>query len=311
MARRIACIASLVQTIALTTLASGCSLKQIALRSVADVMSESGTTYARDDDPELVRDAVPFVLKLMEQIHDGVPKHKNLCTALARTATSYGVVYLQEDADQTEEVSVPKARPMRVRARRMLLRGREYGLAGLELAQPGLRAALQKNDRAVRDALLAKITKDDVGLLYWTGAAWASAISNARDDMKLVGELPQAEALMRRAFALEPDYDEGSLQEFFGIYLAGKNKGEGGGLDVALKHFSRARELSKNKKLGVLVNQAEVVSVQTQNRAEFETLLKQVLSFDVDSDLDHRLVNVLAQRRATWLLSRTDDLFAN
>lgn len=290
---------------------TGCSLKQIALRSVADTMSESGTTYARDDDPELVRDAIPFVLKLMEQIHDGVPKHKNLCTALARTATSYGVVFLQEDADQTEEIDVAKSKPQRLRARKLLLRGRDYGFEGLELAAPGLRQALLQGDKAKRDEGLAKIKKEDAGLLYWTGAAWASAISNSRDDLKLVGQLPHAEALMRRALALDPDYDEGSLQEFFGILLSGRDKSEGGGIDIARKHFERALALSKNKKMGILVNLAESVSVQTQNRAEFTKLLKQVLEYDVDQDLDHRLVNVLAQRRAAWLLKRTDDLFAN
>ena len=35
-----------------------------------------------------------------------------------------------------------------------------------------------------------------------------------------------------------------------------------------------------------------------------------VLKFDVDSDPDHRLVNILAQRRAQWLKSRIADLFA-
>ncbi len=308
-------LVALALPVGLPLLAGGCSLKQIALRSVADTMSESGTTYARDDDPELVRDAIPFVLKLMEQIHDGVPKHKGLCLALARTATSYGVVFVADDADRTEEVSVPKSKPLRVRARRLLLRGRDYGLAGLDLALPqagaGLSTALKKGDAATRDRLLAQVKAEDAGLLYWTGAAWASAISNSRDDLKLVGELPQAVALMKRALELAPDYEEGAVQEFFGIYLAGKDKGEGGGIDVAKRHFARARELSKNKRLGVLVNQAEVISVQTQNRAEFEALLKEVVAYDVDSDLDHRLVNVLAQRRAAWLLARTDELFAN
>lgn len=296
--------------LALCLLGSGCSLREIALKSVADTMSESGTTYARDDDPELVREALPFVLKLMEQIHGGIPKHKGLCLGLARTATSFGVAFLQEDADRMEEESVGKARPLRTRARRMLLRGRDYGLAGLDLAVPGLAAALKTGDKASRDRLLVTVQKADVGLLYWTGAAWAAAISNSRDNMKLVGELGEAEALMKRALELDESFEEGSLHEFFGLYLAGKDAPVGGE-KVARAHFARARELSKNKKLGVLVSLAEAVSVTTQNKDEFLKLLKEVGDFDVDSDLDHRLVNVLAQRRAAWLLHRTDDLFAN
>ena len=51
------------------------------------------------------------------------------------------------------------------------------------------------------------------------------------------------------------------------------------------------------------------MDVDTQNKVEFEKLLQQVLAFDVDSAPDFRLANMLAQRRARWLLSRTTDLF--
>jgi len=36
-----------------------------------------------------------------------------------------------------------------------------------------------------------------------------------------------------------------------------------------------------------------------------------VLAADVDADPPHRLANVIAQRRARWLLSRTAELFAD
>ena len=47
-----------------------------------------------------------------------------------------------------------------------------------------------------------------------------------------------------------------------------------------------------------------------RTRQEFVRLLDKVLAFDVDSDPDHRLVNMIAQRRARWLMSRIQDLFA-
>jgi predicted anti-sigma-YlaC factor YlaD len=54
---------------------------------------------------------------------------------------------------------------------------------------------------------------------------------------------------------------------------------------------------------------AEGVSVNEQNRAEFNELLDKVLSFDVDSYPSGRLLNILAQRRARWLKQRIDELF--
>src|SRR6476659_3384376 len=112
-------------------LCAGC-LKQIALGSVADSLSASGNGYARDDDPELVRDSIPVIIKLMEQIHDALPKHHDLTVALTRTTTSYGVAYIGEDADRLEDKDVQGAKVVRMRAKRMFLRARGYGLDALE-----------------------------------------------------------------------------------------------------------------------------------------------------------------------------------
>ncbi|MBL7994972.1 hypothetical protein JNM05_06325, partial [bacterium] len=45
-------------------LISGCSVKTLAINSMADAVSEgTAGVYASDDDPELVGDALPFALK--------------------------------------------------------------------------------------------------------------------------------------------------------------------------------------------------------------------------------------------------------
>jgi hypothetical protein len=49
--------------------------------------------------------------------------------------------------------------------------------------------------------------------------------------------------------------------------------------------------------------------VGLQNRQEFVALLRQALAFDVDTAREHRLANLIAQRRAAVLLSRIDDFF--
>src|SRR4051812_23404831 len=185
-------------SLAALLLCAGC-LKQIALGSVADSLSASGNGYARDDDPELVRDSIPVIIKLMEQIHDALPKHRDLAVALTRTTTSYGVAFIAEEADRVEDKDVQAGRVLRARAQRMFLRARGYGLDALELSVPGARAALDGVDRDKRDAAIARAKKDDVPALYWLAAAWGSAIANAKDDMRLVGELPIVAALMKRA----------------------------------------------------------------------------------------------------------------
>jgi len=286
-------------------LCAGC-LKQIALSSVADSLSASGNGYARDDDPELVRDSLPVIIKLMEQIHDAVPKHRAITVALTRTITSYGVAFVAEDADRVEDKDVPAAKVLRARAKHLFLRARGYGFDALEKAVPGSRAALTGEDREARRQMLERTKKEDVPTLYWLAAAWGSAISNARDDMRLVGEMPVVAALMKRALQLDEAWDEGAIHEFFITYDAG----QGAGKEAATRHFERALQLSGNKKLAPYVTYAEAVCVVSQDKKEFVRLLGKVLAFDVDSDPHHRLVNILAQRRARWLMSRIPDLFA-
>jgi predicted anti-sigma-YlaC factor YlaD len=50
--------------------------------------------------------------------------------------------------------------------------------------------------------------------------------------------------------------------------------------------------------------------VRSQDRAEFERLLKRALEIDPDARPEWRLANLVMQRRARWLLARTDSLFA-
>ena len=54
---------------------------------VSHAVAESGSTYATDDDPELVRGAVPFGLKTMEGLLAENPDHEGLLRALAGNFT--------------------------------------------------------------------------------------------------------------------------------------------------------------------------------------------------------------------------------
>ncbi|HZS42095.1 MAG TPA: TRAP transporter TatT component family protein [Polyangia bacterium] len=283
---------------------AGC-LKKIALTAVANTIAEPGSGFSRDDDPELVRDALPVLMKTMEQLHEALPQHRALLLAMVRAFTSYGVAFIEEQADRLQESNVEAARVLYARCRRMFLRARGYGLDGLELQQPGFRAAWERAQTPDdRSRALARMTREDVPLLYWTGAAWGSAVGAAKDDMKLVGELPKVEALERRALELDESYEEGAIHEFFITYGGAQHP------DEAKQHLERALALSHHKKLAPLVSYAESVAVTRQDKKEFKRLLEEAAAFDVDSDPDHRLANIIAQRRARWLLSRTDELFA-
>ena len=122
---------------------SGCSVKRMAVNKVGDALAGGGTTFASDDDPELVKAAVPFSLKLMESLLNESPRHEGLLLATASGFTQYAYAFVQEDADEMEDKDLAAAEEMRGRARRLYLRARNYGLRGLEVRHKGFEKALR------------------------------------------------------------------------------------------------------------------------------------------------------------------------
>jgi predicted anti-sigma-YlaC factor YlaD len=286
---------------------AGCRTAAIGL--ISNAVAESGSSYASDDDPELVREAVPFGLKTMEGLLARNPRHVGLLTSLASGFTQYSYAFVQQDADLADLAGhLDAARAGRDRARKLDLRARDYGLRGLEVRHAGLRERLL----AGRDLgpALAVARKEDVPLLYWTASAWALAVVNGKSDMALVAQLPAAVAMMERALALDESFGDGAIHEFFVSYDATRPADQGGGPERARAHLDRALALSHGEKLGPKVAFAEGVLVQGQDRAAFTAMLEEVLRADVEAVPRYRLANILAQRRAQALLAHVEDLFA-
>ena len=284
---------------------SGCSFKRIAANEVGNALAGSGNTFGSDDDPELVRAAVPFSLKLMESVLEATPRHEALLLATASGFTEFGYAFVQQDADEMEGKDLAAAEALRVRARRLYLRGRDYGLRGLEVRHHGITARLRADPKKAATQAAIK----DVPLLYWTAAAWAAAISVSKDNPDLIADLPVVAAMMERALELNEGFDAGAIHSFFITYEMSRAGGTGDPAERAKRHFERAVELSGGGQAGPYVSLAEDVCVQKQDLKGFRVALDKALAIDANAKPEWRLLNLVMQRRAKWLLSRTDDLF--
>jgi predicted anti-sigma-YlaC factor YlaD len=289
-------------TLALT---SGCSIRRMAVNKLGDALAGSGTTFAKDDDPELVKAAAPFSLKLMESLLDESPRHHGLLLATASGFTGYSYAFVQQEADEMEDKDLAAATELRRRAGRLYLRARNYGLRGLETGHAGFR---EEFFRASLPAV-RKVGTKDVPLLYWTAASWAAAISVSKDNPDLIADQPKVEALMDRALELNESFEHGAIHSFLITYEMSRAGATGDPAARARKHFDRAVELSGGQMAGPLVAYAEAVCVQRQDLAGFKALLDRALAINPDLKPEWRLANLIMQRRARWLLSRTDELF--
>lgn len=294
-------LGTVVALLAILAAAAGCSVREQVARSMGDALAGGGAVYAADDDIEFVGLATPFGLKTVESLLAVVPDHRGLLLAAARGFTQYAYVYIQSPAEEAEERDVTAAYAQRARARRMYLRARDYGLRGLGLDAQGLR----EDPKAV----LERTGLEDVALLYWSGVAWAAAIALGKDDPALVSGLPAVDALIRRAAALDADFDHGALRSFLVSYELSRPNASPDAIERARAHFARAVELSGGLQAGPYVALAESVAVASRDRRQFETLLAAALAVDPDKRADWRLVNLVMQRRAKRLLARADEFF--
>jgi predicted anti-sigma-YlaC factor YlaD len=250
-----------------------------------------------------VRDAVPFALKTMESLSDQLDDHVGLRLGMARGFTQYAYAFVQQPAELGAPPEV--AQPQMLRARRLYLRAREYGLDGLRLQRGVSAKDLNKTEG------IARLQKEDVPLMYWTLAPWAAAIAADKRDLTLVGDLPVIAALLDRALQLDEAYDEGALHEFAITFDPARP--EGTTPQKQKQHFDRAMQLAQGTKISPLVTWAQAVAGPAQDKAGYEALLRQAASYDVEQPKarKNRLANVLAQRRAQYLLAHLDDVFSD
>jgi predicted anti-sigma-YlaC factor YlaD len=285
---------------------ASCSIKQMAVNSMADALSADGTSvFASDDDPELVGEALPFALKSMEAILQATPRHRKLLIATCAGFVQYGHAFVLQPAETLENENLQAARKNRERAKRLFLRARQYGIQALDINHPGFAEAIFADPVAALEGMDRK----DVAPLYWTGVAWGSAISADKSDMSLIGDLPIITAIMETALKLNPGWHNGAIHEFFIVYDSARSEAGGGGPARVEYHFSRAMALNQGRSISPLVLLAESACIKQQNRQRFESLLKQSLAFDANRYPEYRLANIMARRKARHLLDNVDSFF--
>jgi predicted anti-sigma-YlaC factor YlaD len=275
----------------------------MAMKSVAGAMSSSGNVMQSEEDPDLVGDALPFILVMYEMILAERPDDPELLLAASRAFTMYSYAFLMTEAEMSDRTDFKKATALRKRASAMFLRARGYALHALEQRHPGFNKAMEEDHASA----ILMTDKDDMDLLYWCGAAGAAALTAAKDNLALLTMLPQSAAMVQRVLELDDEYAGGAAHDFFISYYGGRPEAMGGSIEKAREHFNRSLEISGGSNAGTYISLATSVSVKRQDASEFRELLNKALAVDVDKYPDSRLSNLIMQRKARWLLDNTDE----
>lgn len=290
----------------LIIISPGC-IKRIALNKVADALTaEGGTVFTGDNDPILIKDALPFSLKTYESLLASMPENQNLLLATGRTFCMYSYAFIQAPADTLPDEKIDEQTAQYLRAKKMYLRAWKYLIKALDLKYPGFQESFKTDNFK---AFVSKTTKEDLDLLYWTGMSWMGAFTTETFDMSIKVHVDKAVLMLERVLELDEKYGNGTIHDFFISFRGGMLESLGGNKEEARKHFLRSIELSEGKRAGPYVSLASTVSVGEQNHEEFKDLLEKALAINPEEDPENTLINVISQIKADWLLRNLENFF--
>ncbi|MBR3671975.1 MAG: hypothetical protein IKN68_04990 [Spirochaetia bacterium] len=296
--------------LAVTVLLSSCSIKKMAVNSMAKNMSgDAAAVFMEDNDPELVGDALPVILKMMDMMAATAPDNSAVKSSAGSMYVMYANVYLQGKGailpyDQWEE-----QKELYDRAKKNYRRGYDYIMDSLELKHKGFKAAFAEGNY---DTAFGGFRKEDAADLYWGGAAVLAGVSVDILDPHFASDRDGAVQMLFKALELDPDFGNGMLDEIMMQYFASLPEGMGGSMEKALYHYKHGVELSKDNMVSIHVSYASTICTKNQSQEgydEFTAVLEDVLARDVESIKENRLANIISQRKAAWLLENRDDYF--
>jgi predicted anti-sigma-YlaC factor YlaD len=283
----------------------------MVINKVSDALTGSGSSdvFTGDSDPELVGDALPFAIKMYEALLAQNPNHDGLLLTTGSLFVMYANAFVQTPAEMLDSVEYYDERNAGLdRAKKLYLRGTKLLYSALDKKFPGFSSASAQDNSIA--PLLKKCKKDDVPLLYWTAAGGLAAYSIDVFDFELGSSIPDWGAMIARAYELDPDFNNGAIDDFYIQFYAAMPEILGGDKSKVEDHFRKALEKSGYKSAGPYVSYAKSICVPAQNYEGFKDNLEKALAIDPDEDTSNRLVNILTQKKAKYMLDNAYEFFS-
>ena len=287
-----------------------CSINRMAINAVSNALTGEGSAdvFTSDSDPELVGDAIPFAIKMYETLLSQNPEHQGLLLTTGSLFIMYANAFVQTPAQMMDPIFQFQERAEAMdRAKNLYLRGYDILISALDKKLPGFSDARAEDGSLA--PFLGRLRADDVPLIYWTAAGGLAAYSIDLFDFALGARIPEWGAMMARAYDLDPNFNNGAIDEFYILFYAALPDFLGGDRSLAEHHFKLALEKTRGLAAGPYVSWAMAVNIPDGDYEAFRENLERALEIDIEDDPSNRLVNILAQRRARHLLDTAYEHF--
>ena len=295
-------------------LLASCSINKMAINAVSNALTGAGSAnvFMTDNDPELVGDALPFAIKMYEALLSQNPDHEGLMLTTGSLFVMYANAFVQGPAEILDPINYYYERKEATeRAKNLYLRGNAILNSALDKKYSGFSSAAV--DDGSLDSLLKKCKKEDVPLLYWAAAGGIAAYSLDVFDFELGYQISEWSAMIARAYELDPDFNKGAIDELYIMLYASLPENLGGDKDKVGIHFQRALEKSNYQSAGAYVAYAKSCIPAGDYEGDYDAFvdnLEKALAIDLDADPSSRLLNVISQRKARFLLNTRSEYFS-
>jgi tetratricopeptide (TPR) repeat protein len=270
------------------------------MNAVSNMLTGDGSSdvFTGDPDPRLVGDAIPFAIKMYESLLSANPKHQGLMLTTGSLFVMYANAFVHGPAEMLPNYEWEEREAALMRSKQLYLRGHEILNDALEAKYRGFKQA----SADTLQSILRKCKKEDAGLLYWTVAGGLAAYSIDILDFNLSANIPKWSAMIHRAYELDPDFGGASLDEFLILFYASLPELLGGDDDKAKIHYQRALEKTGGNSVSAYVSYAQNISIPAQDYDTFKDNLEKALAINPNANISTRLVTVITQQKAKWLL---------
>jgi hypothetical protein len=287
--------------------AAGC-LRRMAVDTTASVLAEGDGVARGYFDWESAGSATPAGIIQFEGMHLVSPDNEELTLMIVKAYMAYAYGWVMDAYEVAQAAGdFELAAHHKQRAFLMYSRARDLALRVVAQHDPEIRSALTLPSKELAAYLDRTFDEDDIAPLFWLMLSWTSAINNSPNTEDLA-DMAELRVIAAWVIARNPGYEDAGALVFLGGFESSMPKAFGGDPKKGKEYFDRALELTQRKNQIVLINYAMMYAVNTQDRALFVSLMREIIEAP-DLGAHYRMSNKVARRRATRALQRVDELF--
>ncbi len=222
---------------------------------------------------------------------------------IVKSKVLYGFGVLIEEGDRLLDLNYMEGMKKYKKANEIFLGARDYQTKLILRKYPNFKSWLNNEEDIA-------FNKDDISDLYWLAAAIGGTIKSSRGNPIELIQLPNVGRLLRKTIQLDPGWGKGSLYSAMMSYNSSRlDIGSTVLKDSVDYYFKKAIEYSDSLDASVFVSYAESIHKPFQQKKEYLNKLNLVLNMETKPNSMYELSNLIAKRRAKWLISKTDDYF--